>query len=508
MRIAANTRWITSRVSLRLKLSFWMVLICLVLECTLAVVVLLYQRVATDAYLEARVKTRINFASDGIAKHDLRVTDEDLARIASELNLFAVSDRFLITLYRSDGSVVASNVRPAAPGDQLALDKTPAGSGTVLLSSPVAERYGSARSSASWRLALKPLRDSEGRAFRLLVGSSDASYDQMIGLTYRIVALTVIAGVAAAGLASWLIAGLATAPLHELRRLAGSLSPEGIDQDMVISPSSLSSQELAALRKELEVARARLRQALNAQDRFISSVSHELKTPIAVLLTEAQTIDARTLPDEPRKFVQSVTEEMRRLGRMVESFLTLTRVRGGMQLVSPDRCSINDVVIEAVQSSGKMARQYGVSVVPALADADVNPVITGDSELLRVMIDNLIHNAVRFSREGQRVEVSVVPIDATCQVRVRDFGPGVPEDLKDRLFERFVQAPGEAARGRGHGLGLSIAQGIAELHGGRIAVHNMTEGGGCEFTVSLPVPSSTGIATAAPGATAAPTAAR
>jgi two-component system sensor histidine kinase MtrB len=68
---------------------------------------------------------------------------------------------------------------------------------------------------------------------------------------------------------------------------------------------------------------------------------------------------------------------------------------------------------------------------------------------------------------------------------VRDSGPGVPEELIGKLFDRFVQASDEAARGRGHGLGLSIAQGIAELHAGRIVVRNLTEGG-CEFTVQLP----------------------
>jgi signal transduction histidine kinase len=483
MAFAPTTHWLRSRLPLRLKLTIWMILISFVLQGGLGSVVLFSQRGSVEASLESRAKSRADTVSEGVLKREFHVTDEDLNRIAGDILRFTAGDRFVVALFRPSGEAIASNIRPAPDARDLHLDRAKLGGGPVIVRNQVP---GAMESSRSWRLVLKPLRAPDGESYVLLVGTGDASYDQMLSLSARIVALSVLVGVGAAALGSWMIAGLATAPIHELRRLAGALSPESIEQEVELSPSSLSSQELAALRHELEEARFRLRESLHAQDRFISSVSHELKTPIAVLLTEAQTLNARALPEEPRRFVQSVTEEMRRLGRMVESFLTLTKVRGGMKIVNPERRNLNDVVMEAIQSCSRMARQYGVTLAPELAESEPPPTVSGDAELLRVMTDNLIHNAIRFSREGQPVSVSVIPGQTECEIRVRDTGPGVPEEMKDKLFERFVQAPDEACRGRGHGLGLSIAQGIAELHGGRIAVRNVPDGG-CEFYVMFPL---------------------
>jgi Histidine kinase-, DNA gyrase B-, and HSP90-like ATPase len=95
----------------------------------------------------------------------------------------------------------------------------------------------------------------------------------------------------------------------------------------------------------------------------------------------------------------------------------------------------------------------------------------------------LIRNAIRFTPEGSRVVIRVSESTDRCTVSVRDFGPGIPEEIRGTLFEPLVQAPSEQQRGIG--LGLTIAQSIAELHGGRIAVANIPDGG-CEFTVTLP----------------------
>jgi signal transduction histidine kinase len=245
--------------------------------------------------------------------------------------------------------------------------------------------------------------------------------------------------------------------------------------------------EIAELRSELEVARLRLREAFAAQDRFISNVSHELKTPIAVLLTEAETLNQSELGPAGEEFVRSSIEEMKRLAAMIESFLVLTRIRVGKAHPFDKRFSIVEATVEAVAHCEKLARQHGVSVLPIAAEgADLDVEVVGDPMLAQVMVEGLVRNAIRFSPSGDRVEVRVERSGDRVTVQVRDNGPGIPEEIRSRLFERFVQATSEAQRGRGTGLGLSIAQGIAELHGGIISFENQAPMG-CTFTIRLPI---------------------
>ena len=143
--------------------------------------------------------------------------------------------------------------------------------------------------------------------------------------------------------------------------------------------------------------------------------------------------------------------------------------------------------MEAVAHCEKLAHQHHVSLLPLASDgAGLDHEVAGDPMLVQVMVEGLIRNAIRFSPNGDRVEISVSPDgDRHVLIRVRDSGPGIPAEIRATLFERFVQAASESQRGRGTGLGLSIAQGIAELHGGLITFENQTPRG-CVFTVRLP----------------------
>ena len=235
-----------------------------------------------------------------------------------------------------------------------------------------------------------------------------------------------------------------------------------------------------------------------------------------MLLTEGQVLDRRTLSPEATRFVESACEEMRRLGSMVESFLTLSRVNNGRAVQPSAVCPVNELVMESASHCAGMANQHRVVLQPLLTELDIK--VLGDLTLLRTMIDNLIRNAIRFSPAGEYVKIVVAVVDqpevplgvrpdgwpaqttppragptagpaptlASMQISVRDFGPGIPTSILPRIFDRFVQAAEEQRLGRGHGLGLEIAQGVAELHGGTIAARNV-EPKGCEFTITLPI---------------------
>jgi signal transduction histidine kinase len=173
---------------------------------------------------------------------------------------------------------------------------------------------------------------------------------------------------------------------------------------------------------------------------------------------------------------------------MVESFLLLTRVRHGKAVIpNQELCTIRDIIVASYEGCASMASQHKVRVGVILPDGDdVDAAVLGNADLLRTVIDNLLRNAIRFSPVGSMVEIIGRVEGQHLFISVRDFGPGIPIDLLPRIFDRFSQSNEEQRRGRGHGLGLEIAMGITELHGGTISVRNL-DTGGCEFEVVLPI---------------------
>ena len=192
-----------------------------------------------------------------------------------------------------------------------------------------------------------------------------------------------------------------------------------------------------------------------------------------------------------RQFIDVTRDEALRLARLCESFLLLTRVRHGKPVtVGHKPHGVNEWIMDCVEESQSAASRFGVEIKPTLLfdEAGIDASVAGDRELLTTMLDNLIRNACRFSPAGATVEVSASLMDEhRVRIGVRDFGPGVPPLMLEKIFERFVQADQSEPSGRkGSGIGLAIAQGIAELHGGTIGVAN-NQDAGCTFSVELPL---------------------
>ncbi|MFI4898144.1 MAG: sensor histidine kinase, partial [Phycisphaerales bacterium JB059] len=337
----------------------------------------------------------------------------------------------------------------------------------------------------AWNTIYYPLVD-EGSRYVLVIAVTSAYTHDQIALLERILMLAGLIGPIAAAIAGWFIAGIAVAPFQRLRGIARQLGPESINEALPVEGEG--DPELDRLTQEIEDARQRIHHAFQAQERFLSNVSHEIKTPISVLLVDAQTLQTGGWPQEAKDFVASVEEEMSRLGRLVEGFLTLTRVRDGKGRSRELELPANDLVMESFEHCLPMAQQYGIRLHPELLDADgeIDTNLMGEPALLQSMLDNLVRNAIRFSPEKGTVEIALERVGDVVNLSVRDRGKGIPEGRLDQIFDRFAQAPEERRRGRGHGLGLEIAQGIAELHGGSIRAENRA-GGGAAFIVSLPV---------------------
>ena len=220
---------------------------------------------------------------------------------------------------------------------------------------------------------------------------------------------------------------------------------------------------------------------------FIANISHELKTPIGAvgLLAEAL-VEASDDPDQVRRFAKRLTKESNRLARITREIIDLSRLQADEALRKPELIDIDGVIAQAIDQNRVAADKHDMRLVSG-GDAGIE--VYGDETLLTVALDNLISNAVQYSPNGSRVGIGVSSSDGVVEVAVTDQGIGIPEEERDRVFERFFRSdPARSRHTGGSGLGLSIVKHIVQNHGGDVRVWSQ-QGHGSTFTIRLPAAS-------------------
>ena len=331
-----------------------------------------------------------------------------------------------------------------------------------------------------------PLRERIARSrlgVTALVGLSLASEEARLrGLLWTIFAAGL--GVLALALAGgWWLANRTMAPIAQLSQQAARISGSdlGVRLDLPIGPARAAR----AVRHLERGLRSRWRSAFARQTRFTADASHELRTPLSIV--RAQTEVALTQPRTPEEYRETLTTCLASIERMtavVEGLLTLARSDAGAEPPAREDVRLDAVVRAVADSLRPAAGQRQVSLHLTLAETEV----AGDGHRLALVASNLIGNAIRYNRDGGRVDITVARQDDRAQLRVADTGIGVPAELRSKIFERFFRV--DTARSRaagGAGLGLAITRWIVEAHGGAIQVED-NPGGGAVFTVLLPAP--------------------
>ena len=217
---------------------------------------------------------------------------------------------------------------------------------------------------------------------------------------------------------------------------------------------------------------------------FVANISHELKTPIASVGLLAEALDhAADEPEQVRRFANRLTTESGRLARLTQEIIELSRLQAQDALAKPELVNIDEVVAAAVDQSRVVADADRITIA---VSKDSGGEVYGDERLLTVAVHNLIANAVHYSGEGSRVGVGVRRHDAVIEITVTDQGVGIPDDEKDRVFERFYRSdPARSRHTGGSGLGLSIVKHVVQNHGGDIRVWSQP-GSGSTFVIRLP----------------------
>jgi two-component system sensor histidine kinase SenX3 len=218
---------------------------------------------------------------------------------------------------------------------------------------------------------------------------------------------------------------------------------------------------------------------------FVANVSHELKTPIgALLLLSEAVLGAKDDPEAVTKFATRMQIESKRLTDLVQEIINLSRLQDSDPLSVPSELNVQDLVSEAIDQSQVGADNRKIKI----STGDIaNGVVLGDRDQLIMAIQNLVENAVNYSPEGTQVTVSSIVKDGIITISITDQGIGIPENEKERIFERFYRVdPARSRESGGTGLGLSIVKHVATKHGGEVSVWSV-EDVGSTFSLKLPI---------------------
>jgi two-component system sensor histidine kinase SenX3 len=219
---------------------------------------------------------------------------------------------------------------------------------------------------------------------------------------------------------------------------------------------------------------------------FVANTSHELKTPVGALALLAETVeDAADDPDAVRRFAGRMRQEASRLTNLVQDMITLSRIQAAEPVPDPVPVELDAVVAEALDRCRMKASARGIDLVSTGAHGLS---VLGDEDLLVTALRNLLENAVAYSPDKTRVDVSTRRVSGNAvEISVSDQGIGIPERDLERIFERFYRVdPARSRATGGTGLGLAIVKHVTAAHSGKVTVLS-TEGAGSTFTLRLPL---------------------
>ena len=341
------------------------------------------------------------------------------------------------------------------------------------------------------RVATAPITNDAGLLTGYVqYGRSLAHVDSTVERLWLFIAAGILAGTLLASLGGMAIAARAMRPISALTATARQITATGDPSGHMPDPKAEDEVgELALTLEEmlrsLDAARTERETAMAKQREFVADASHELRTPLTSVLANLELLQA-SLSDpareEDRAMVDSALRSSRRMSRLVADLLLLARADAGR--VSRHRpCDLAEV-----------AGNAAAEVAPVLGERQLRidngrPLpIEGNPDELHRLVLNLLDNAARYTPSGAHIDLRLRSEAASAVVEVADDGPGVPVQLREQIFDRFVrgEGPADTAVGAGSGLGLAIVRAVAASHGGTVEVGE-SESGGALFRVRLPL---------------------
>jgi heavy metal sensor kinase len=463
--------------SVRSRLTLWYVsLLAATLVVSIALIYVLLARalyVRVDDTLHAVVQiAHTSLANDLNEGQDAA----DAARsTASEL----ASRQMLIAIYDGGGRLLAEAGREddiairLPPVDLIPFDEDLMQ--TIVEADDLDDRH---------RLAMRkvtiPAFDVE---FAVVAGTSleptDEELESLRGILLYLIPLSLIG----AGIGGWFLAGRSLSPVVAMADRARQIGVENLGERL---PVANPRDELGRLAETFNGLLSRLEASMIQQRQFMADASHELRTPVTTARTASSVALQQPTRDEAeyRETLDIVEQEMARLSRIVDDMFTLARADAGSYPMRMTPMYLDEVMEEVVRALRVVAATRNVTI----SEKTLHPApLTGDEDLIRRLILNILDNAVRYAPSNSVVRVALDRSGAHYAISVSDDGPGIAPEIQPRIFERFYRV--DPARGHGTdggaGLGLALARWIARAHGGDVTLPTSSSVGST-FVITLP----------------------
>ena len=254
---------------------------------------------------------------------------------------------------------------------------------------------------------------------------------------------------------------------------------------VIIIALALSSiqynKRLREREQEIRVQYEKLKEADKAQREFINVAAHELRTPIQPVLGLSDILRSKIKDSKQRELLEVITRNAKRLQRLSEDILDVTKIESQSLVVNIEQFNLNDVISNAIQDHKNEIEKTNGNLKLLYKTNDDNIIVKADRLRLGQVISNLIRNAIKFTKEGV-ILITVRKDDSRVIVSVKDTGSGIDPEIEPRLFSKFASKSFE-----GTGLGLFICKSIVEAHNGKIWAENNADGKGATFSFSIPI---------------------
>lgn len=302
------------------------------------------------------------------------------------------------------------------------------------------------------------------------LGKRNSMTRQILAATVLLVAMII----AVAVLLVWQGVGRALAPLQALEAEAAERS----GTNLTPLNADAAPEEVRGLITSINRMMGRVSDSIDSQRRFIANAAHQLRTPISGLRLQAQLALKKEPPPAVRAHVREIDESAARAGHLIEQMLTLSRAEARELIETGERIDLSELAHSIIGRYLPWAIDSGVDLGYEGVASGAH--IAGNEVLVRELLANLVDNAIRYGRVGERVTVSVAEETDAIVLCVTDDGPGISTDDRERVFQRFHRADSSAAHGAG--LGLAIVKEIADRHEAKVSLESIGRPG-CRFCV-------------------------
>ena len=430
----------------------------------------LYARI--DDSLYALVQITTTSLSNDLAE------GQDIADAARSTAAELSSRQQMLSIYDATGQLLAEGGRDDDLNIVLpALEAIP--TGEALLQTVVEERDDDDRH----RLALRRVTINPHNAKYIVVaGSSLEPTDEELESLRDILSYVVPIALVLAGIGGWFLARQGLSPVVAMVDRARKMTAENLSGRL---PVANPRDELGRLAETFNDLLGRLETSMTTQRQFMADASHELRTPVATTRTAANVALQQTHREEReyREAFVIIEQQAARLSRIVDDMFTLARADAGSYPVRKTLMYLDEVVEEVVRAGRVLAATKNVTIELATTNSAA---FTGDEDLVRRLVANLLDNAVRHAPPDSTVQVDLQKSRDGYAVSVTDRGSGVPADIQEHIFQRFYRAdPARAHTDGGAGLGLALARWIANVHGGDVTLVRSSQEG-TTFMALLP----------------------